>query len=370
MRAELVTTSLFSTLGARAMFGRTIARRRLYAVGDRCRRGVVSEPLWRRQFGGDTAVIGTTAVLDKLPVTIIGVMPASFTGIRESAEMWVPFKARERAVARRASASRWKAGWARWSARLAPNVSLATADAQLKAAAQTLNASLPPPAFGPRKADWSGGAVGFAEARQHPLIRPLLLVLSIAVGGVLADRVRESGGLLLARARAREAELGVRIALGAGRGRLVRQTADGERGARAARRRFPASLIAYGGAAALARLRPTLPPNYVLLRSVDLLQGVSLAPDWRVVAFATLLTVDVGMLFGAAPAFARIANEHRRSDQSGGESRWSDTGARPTVARDRPGRARDDTARWRRSHGAELSRAIHAATSGSTRGTW
>ena len=54
---------------------------------------LLSEPLWRRQFGGDSAVIGTTAVLDKLPVTIIGVMPASFTGIRESAEMWAPLKA-------------------------------------------------------------------------------------------------------------------------------------------------------------------------------------------------------------------------------------------------------------------------------------
>ena len=66
----------------------------------------------------------------------------------------------------------------------------------------------------------------------------------------------------------------------------------------------PGIVLAYGGAAALARLRPTLPPNYVLLRSVDLLQGVSLAPDWRVLAFLFALTTIVGLLFGAAPAIA------------------------------------------------------------------
>jgi predicted permease len=263
---------------------------------------VLSEPLWRRQFGGDSTVIGTTAVVDQLPVTIIGVMPASFTGIRESAEMWLPLKA----VSELGSPGRrqqFEGGMGEVVARLQPNVSLATANAQLVAAARNLNAVFPAPALGPRKATWSAGAVGFAEARQHPLIRPLLLVLSIAVSGVLLIVCANLAGLLLARARAREAELGVRIALGAGRGRLVRQMLT-ESMVLALLGGIPGVLIAYGGAAALARLRPTLPPNYVLLRSVDLLQGVSLAPDWRVLVFIAVLTLTVGMLFGAAPAFA------------------------------------------------------------------
>jgi predicted permease len=145
--------------------------------------------------------------------------------------------------------------------------------------------------------------VRFAEARQHPLIRPLLLVLSIAVAGVLLIVCANLAGLLLARARAREAELGVRIALGAGRGRLARQLLT-ESVVLALLGAIPGIAIAYGGALALARLRPTLPPNYVLLRSVDLLEGVSLVPDARILAFATLLTVLVGLLFGAAPAVA------------------------------------------------------------------
>jgi putative ABC transport system permease protein len=301
IRAELVTTNLFSTLGARALIGRTIAAADSMPSTSGAV-AVLSEPLWRRQFAGDTAVIGTAAVLDKLPVTIIGVMPASFTGIRESAEMWVPIKALAE-LGPRERREQMENEMGVVVARLAPSASLAAANAQVKNAARALNAIFPPPAFGSRKAEWSGGVVGFAEARRHPLIRPLLTVLSIAVGGVLLIVCANLAGLLLARARARESEMGVRIALGAGRGRLVRQMLT-ESLVLALAGGIPGVLIAYGGAAALARVRPTLPPNFVLLRNVDVLQGVSLAPDWRVVLFVTVLTVVVGMLFGAAPALA------------------------------------------------------------------
>ena len=300
VRAELVTTSLFSTLGARALIGRTItAADSLPSAAGAV--AVLSEPLWRRQFSGDSAVIGTMAALDQLPVTIIGVMPASFTGIRENAEMWVPIKA----LAELDSPGRREEMGDEMGAvvaRLTPNASLAAADAQIKAAARVLIGEFPP-APGSRKTERSGGVVGFAEARRHPLIRPMLLVLSVAVGGVLLIVCANLSGLLLARARARASELGVRIALGAGRGRLVRQMLT-ESVVLALAGGIPGVLIAYGGAAALARLRPTLPPNYALLRSVDVLQGVSLAPDWRVLTFVTVLTMVVGLLFGVAPALA------------------------------------------------------------------
>jgi predicted permease len=301
VRAELVTTSMFPTLGAEPILGRTITRADSIPSSAGAV-AVLSEPLWRRQFAADSAVVGTTAVLDKLPITIIGVMPASFTGIRESVEMWVPFEA----VAQLESPGRrqeLEGGMGAVVARLAPNATLALANAQLEAAANALNAASPPSRFGPRTVVKSGGAVGFADARRHPLIRPLLLVLSIGVAGVLLIVCANLAGLLLARARAREAELGVRIALGAGRGRLVRQLLT-ESMVLAMLGAIPGILIAYGGAVGLAKLRPTLPPNYSLLRSVDVLQGVSLVPDWRVVAFVTLLTVVVGLLFGAAPALA------------------------------------------------------------------
>jgi predicted permease len=300
VRAELVTPSLFSTLGARAMVGRAIspADSMPSATGAVA---VLSEPLWRRQFDGDSSVIGATAVLDQMPVTIIGVMPASFTGIREAAEMWVPLTATRDLDARHRDDI--EGGMGAVVARLAPNASRAVADDQIKAAAHSLNAIMPPPAFGLRKATWSGGVVGFAEARRHPLVRPLLVVLSIAVAGVLLIVCANLAGLLLARARAREAELGVRVALGAGRGRLVRQLIT-ESLLLAVLGGIPGIAIGYGGAELLARLRPALPPNYILLRSIDLLQGVSLVPDWRVITFAILLTVLVGLLFGVAPAFA------------------------------------------------------------------
>ena len=301
VRAELVTANLFSTLGARAMFGRTItaADSSPSAAGAVA---VISESLWRRHFAADRSAIGSTAALDKLPVTIIGVMPASFTGIRENVEMWVPLEAVNVLDSPRRR-EQMEGGMGAVVARLAPDATLAIADAQVKAAARTLNTVFPPLAFGPRNATRSGGAVGFAEARQHPLIRPLLLVLSIAVAGVQLIVCANLAGLLLARARAREAEMGLRIALGAGRGRLARQLLT-ESIVLAFLGAIPGLAIAYGGAQALAHLRPALPPNYVLLRSVDLLQGASLAPDWRVLTFALAVTLVVGIVFGAAPAFA------------------------------------------------------------------
>ncbi|HUQ79648.1 MAG TPA: ABC transporter permease [Gemmatimonadaceae bacterium] len=299
VRAELVTTSLFSTLGATAMLGRTIAAADSVpsATGAVA---VLSEPLWRRQFGADSAVLGTTAVMNDLPVTIIGVMPASFTGIRENAEMWVPIKAMSQ-LGPPGPSHKIEGGMGVIVARLNPGVSVAIANAQVQAAARQLLVEIPPPSFGTRKAEWSGGVVAFTEARQHPLIRPLLLVLSIAVAGVMLIVCANIAGLLLARARARESELAVRVALGAGRGRLARQMLT-ESVVLALLGGVPGVLIAYAGATLLARLRPTLPPNFILLRSVDLLQGASLVPDWRVLTFVTGLTTIVGILFGAVPA--------------------------------------------------------------------
>ena len=300
-RAELVTTNLFPTLGARAMLGRTISASDSIPLSTGAV-AVLSEGLWRRYFGADSGVLGATAVLDRIPVTIIGVMSASFTGIREGAELWVPSKAISDLASPR-QREQLRNGMGTVIARLRPGVPLASANAQIVAATRAINAALPPPRFGPRKATWSGGAIGLAEARRHPLIRPLLAVLSIAVGGVLLIVCANIAGLLLARARAREAELGVRIALGAGRGRLVRQLLT-ESVVLAVLGALPGLFLGYVGAATLARVRPTLPPNYVLLRSVDLLEGVSLAPDWRVLTFVTAVTVVVGLLFGAAPAVA------------------------------------------------------------------
>jgi putative ABC transport system permease protein len=322
VRAELVTSNLFSVLGARPLLGRTItAADSVVSSGSAV--AVLSEPLWRREFGADSGVIGATAVLDQLPVTIVGVMPASFTGIRESVEMWVPLKAIALLNSPR-NRDRPEGGMGTVVARLRPGASIAVADAQVKAAAPAVNAEFPVRFFGSRKSVWSGGVVSLAAARQHQLIRPLLVVLSIAVASVMLIVCANIAGLLLARARARESEMGVRIALGAGRGRLARQVLT-ESMVLAVLGGLPAILLAYGGAALLARLRPELQPNYVLLRSVDLLQGQSLAPDWRVLTFVLLLTVIVGLVFGAAPALAAsrtsIAELIKVAGSRGGTSR-------------------------------------------------
>ena len=185
IRAELVTTNVFSTLGARATIGRTIAAADSSPSGAGAV-AVISESLWRRHFGADPSVVGSTAALDKLPVTIIGVMPASFTGIRENAEMLVPIEAVGILDSSR-DREQFEGGIGAVIARLLPNATLAMADAPLKAAARALNTAFPPSPFGSRKATWSGGAVGFPEARQHPALLGLVFRqgLALTIGGLV-----------------------------------------------------------------------------------------------------------------------------------------------------------------------------------------
>jgi hypothetical protein len=280
---------------------------------------VISHRLWQRRI----ADVGSTVHLDGVPATVVGVMPRSFTGFTRGADVWVPLHVMPRIHGN----SRWiehlDGQYGMMIARVRQGSSIELAASQLAAATPKLQAMFPDRA-GPRgRIERGAGLVRLDEARRHPLLKPLLRLLSVAVGAVLLIVCANVAGLLLARGRARQSEMGVRVALGAGRGRIARQVMT-ESLVLAVLGAIPGVALGVWGAAALTTVRPRLPETGVLLRGTDILEGVSVAPDWRVLSFAALISIVVGLLFGVAPAF--VAAKANVGDLLNTGRSWLETG--------------------------------------------
>jgi predicted permease len=288
-RVEGVNTSFsyFSMLGVVPQVGR------LYGPQDFAPgfapEAVISDGLWRRAYGADPNVIGRTMRIDNDPLTIIGVLPRGFrhpgpttSGDAEvfgaggfSADPFPPPMRDTRILVNGIG-------------RLKPGLTLAQAQARLTAMADQLRHDFPK--------DYSPQAQWTIEIQplQGTLVgnvRPMLLVLLGAAILIVFIVSLNIANLLLARASGRQQEMAVRLALGASRGRIVRQMLTES---------MLLSLI--GGAAGIATAVGTLgfilrfvPSNVPRLSEVRI--------DWVVLAFALLISILTGLLFGLAPAF-------------------------------------------------------------------
>jgi putative ABC transport system permease protein len=213
VRDGAVTANVFHILGVRPLLGRTFTPDE--EIKGKNHVVILSEGLWRRRFGSEPAIVGGSISIEGLPYTVVGVMPASFNFPAGSTRMdlWTPFAPPEQALDARARG--WH--WMQVVGLLKPGVSIERADREMRQIAKRLEQQYP-------LQQVNRGAI--AMSLQESIVgktRPVLVVLLGAVFLVLLIACANVANLLMARNASRQNDTGLRVALGAGRGRLTRQ---------------------------------------------------------------------------------------------------------------------------------------------------
>jgi predicted permease len=281
LRYGQVSASYFQLFGAPIVQGRGFTPEEDRPNGEKV--AVISSGLWTRRFGADPQILGRSISLGGDPYVIVGVVGPSFD-VREfglQPELWTAFQLDPE--------SSDQGHYFQAAARLKPGVSLERAKARLQVSAAGFNARFPN-ALGPNQ---SFSVTPFQEAFVQN-VRSLLWVLAAAVSFVLLIACANVANLLLVRATARKREIAIRSAIGAGRGRILRQLLTES-----------VVLSLAGGALGLVlgivAIRSLLAINTANLPRLGE-HGSAVAVDWRVLAFTLAVSLGTGILFGLLPA--------------------------------------------------------------------
>ena len=310
LAGEMISAGLFETLGINAIAGRTFSKNddRLGAEPTI----MISEGLWKRKFGAMPDIVGQTLTVDGTPRIIIGVVPAKFHFplATSNSDVYTPMGNwnEPRFYANRAAGSVWFA-----VGRLKPGVTLQAAREDLQRVAHQLAVTYP-------------ALNGSVKTNLLPLrevlvgdMRPALLILQGAVLFVLLIACVNVANLLLARSTSREREFAIRLAVGAGKIRIVRQLLTES-----------ILLALVGGALGL------LIAKFGIAAALTVLPQAVLRPDevglhWPVLLFTLSVSVSAGVLFGIAPAFktrlAEIGNALKESGRGIAGARSHSRGA-------------------------------------------
>jgi predicted permease len=279
---QLVSGGYYSGLGVPAILGRTITPEDDRAGAEIV--AVISHGYWRRRFGGAPDVIGRRGALEGRPFTIVGVSPPGFSGtlpIGRSADVSVPLLAWRAPGEPYLSNPAWY--WLQVMGRRQPGVTPAQAEAEM---APRLARASPGRAGDEPRLRLSDGSRGLTR-RRHEQRQPLV-ALAAVTGLVLLMACATVAGLLLARGAARRREIGVRLALGAGRRRVVRQLLTEST--------VLAALSAVAGVALASWTKDALAASVMWEGAPEV------ALDGRTLAFLGATSVVVAILSGLAPA--------------------------------------------------------------------
>jgi len=244
---------------------------------------VLSNGLWKRRFGGDPGLLGKPVIISGESHTVVGILSERFQP-DPPAEVWLPLQADP--------ASTNQAHYLMVAARLRPGLTLEAASAEMKSAGEQFRRIYP---------GWmmENEDVGVVPMQQRMVgnVRPALLILTGAVSLVLLIACANVASLLLARAASRQKEIAVRCAIGAGRGRVLRQLLTES-----------VLLASIGGLLGLLLgswavrvLLAASPGNIPRIGDLERASSFALL-DWRVLAFTLAAGVLTGLLFGVFPA--------------------------------------------------------------------
>ncbi|HEU5182192.1 MAG TPA: ABC transporter permease [Candidatus Polarisedimenticolia bacterium] len=292
LNARMVTAGLFDMLGARAEAGRTFLADEDKPNGAPV--AILSHGLWERRFGGSRQILGKPVNLDGQPYTVVGILPAGFQ-ILQPADFFLPFTPW---AATLPDDRNWHPGIIAL-ARLKPGVSREQARQEMIGIAKRLETQYPL-----YNTDKSADVVGLQDQLVKDQ-RPALLLLLGAVSFVLLIACVNLANLLLARAATRGREVAVRTALGASRGRLIRQLLTES-----------VLLAAAGGTVGLAVAWAAL--GWLLKMAADSIpQGAVIGVDASVLAFTAGVSLLAGILFGIVPALRTATPDLREALNEG-----------------------------------------------------
>ena len=292
---QMVSANFFPMLGVRPALGRWFR-----AEEDRPPRASVmlSHRLWQQRYAGDPKIVGRTIRFDGNPMTVIGVMPESFSFVFRDIDTWIP-------LALPASARTPRGRWMIVVGHLRPGATIEQAQAEMNAIQDGVRQQYPEFNTG-----WATTVIPLNDQLTGKL-RPALLILLGAVGCVLLIACANVANLLMARGSARRRELAIRAALGAARGTLVRHlllesvvlaVAGGAVGL----------LLAWWGVEALKAVVALSIPLFPRLDEIRV--------DRTILLFAFAISTVTGVLFGLAPALMGSSADLQASLREGGRS--------------------------------------------------
>lgn len=291
---SFVTPNYFTELATNAAYGRLLG-----PVTDSNPNAppaaVLSFSIWERRFANDPNVVGRVIHLDGKPVTVVGVLPYAFATLGgQRPDIWLPMAQQPYFIARSTVLQDWTNASIRMWGKLAPGINPEIAAQELRSLTDQLRREHP-------DAVWDNEFIFISPGGHLQEMQPQMIRITVMVGVltvlILVVCCANVGGLMQARAVMRQQEIGIRIAIGAGRGRIFRQLCT--------------ESLVLGAISAIAGLGLASAALKITLSKVDAPKWLSASPDWRVLLFTVGITAAATLFFGLMPAL-QIARQQQK----------------------------------------------------------